>query len=86
MFKPDKNNIHRLRNGMTRRDVVAVCGEPDDTGGTSRKYPVPSVYKYDFGIYNVQLFFGPGADDGLLWATYYNPEGERVELSLTKVK
>ncbi len=32
--------------GMTRDQVRAVLGEPDDTGGTSRKQRIPSVWKY----------------------------------------
>lgn len=33
--------------GMTREELVDTLGEPDAKGVTSRKYPTPSVFKYD---------------------------------------
>jgi hypothetical protein len=33
--------------GMSRDQVRAILGEPDDTGGTSRRHPTPSIWKYD---------------------------------------
>ena len=35
-----------LSKGMTRTEVVTVLGEPDNTGGTSRKYRTPCIYVY----------------------------------------
>lgn len=32
--------------GMTRQELEAVLGIPDDVGGTSRKYRIPSILKY----------------------------------------
>ena len=32
--------------GMTRDEVVAALGPPDDMGATSRKYRTPSIYRY----------------------------------------
>jgi hypothetical protein len=32
--------------GMTRDEVRAVLGEPDDVGGTSRRYKIPLIWKY----------------------------------------
>jgi hypothetical protein len=36
----------RLRLGMTRQELEAALGIPDEVGGTSRKYQVPSIWKY----------------------------------------
>jgi hypothetical protein len=31
---------------MSREEIVAVLGQPDDVGVTSRKYRTPAIYKY----------------------------------------
>ena len=31
---------------MTRAELRGLLGNPDDEGGTSRKYRTPSIYKY----------------------------------------
>src|SRR5690242_18592219 len=36
----------RVRLGMTRAELHGILGPPDDEGGTSRKYRIPSIYKY----------------------------------------
>ena len=41
--------------GKTRKEVIDLLGKPDDTGGTSRKYPTPSVFLYG----NYEIHFGP---------------------------
>ena len=41
--------------GISREELVALLGEPDDVGGTSRKYRTPGVYKYD----DVEFHFAP---------------------------
>lgn len=41
--------------GMTRDEVVAVLGEPDDKSIGTRKYPTPAVYKYG----QIELHFQP---------------------------
>jgi hypothetical protein len=40
---------------MTRGELRAVLGEPDDVGVTSRKYPVPCDWKYG----DVEFVFPP---------------------------
>jgi O-acetyl-ADP-ribose deacetylase (regulator of RNase III) len=35
-----------IREGMTRAELRALLGDPDDVGGTSRKYREPSLWKY----------------------------------------
>lgn len=47
--------VAKLRQGMNREEVVSAIGEPEDKGGTSRKYKTPSVYKYG----DLQLWFEP---------------------------
>ena len=32
--------------GMTRLSLFWLLGRPDGFGGTSRKYPLPSIYQY----------------------------------------
>ena len=36
----------QIRLGMTRDELHAVLGEPDDVGLTSNRYPVPCDWKY----------------------------------------
>ena len=38
--------ISPIRMDMTREEVRAVLGEPDDVGGTSRKHRTPAIWKY----------------------------------------
>jgi hypothetical protein len=47
--------LAKIRVGMSREEVVAALGQPDDVGGTSRKYKTPSIYKYG----EIELFFEP---------------------------
>jgi hypothetical protein len=42
-----------VRIGMAREQVREHLGEPDDMGGTSRKYRTPCVWKYG----EIELFF-----------------------------
>lgn len=39
-------DVNLLRIGMSREEVVTLFGEPEIKGGTSRKYPIPSVFRY----------------------------------------
>jgi len=54
----------KLRVGMSREEVLALLGPPDDVGGTSRKYREPAIFKYG----QVELHFEPGKDGRLLRA------------------
>jgi hypothetical protein len=38
--------VQKVKIGMTREEVRAALGEPDATGATSRKYPIPAIWKY----------------------------------------
>jgi hypothetical protein len=39
-------DICPLRLGMSREQLRAIFGEPDDTSVTSRRRPTPSIWKY----------------------------------------
>jgi len=54
-------DICPVRLGMSRDEVRAVLGDPEDTGGTSRKHSTPAIWKYD----ELEFHFGPGPDDHL---------------------
>lgn len=49
----------------TRQEILNIFGEPDDIGVTSRKYPVPSVFKYG----DIEIHFGPRARD-MAWMVF----------------
>jgi molybdopterin-guanine dinucleotide biosynthesis protein A len=57
--------VGNVKIGMSREQVVAVLGPPDDVGGTSRRHRTPSVYKYG----DIELFFGH-SKLGKLWMAY----------------
>lgn len=58
-------DICPLRLGMTRAELKAVIGEPDDVGGTSRRWRTPAIYKYA----ELEFHFGLGPQ-GLLELIY----------------
>jgi len=64
--------VEKLRVGMSRQEVLAVLGSPDDVGGTSRKYREPSIFKYG----EIELHFERGKDGRLLRA--YTEDGQGV--------
>jgi hypothetical protein len=68
--------LNRIRIGMTRDEVTAVLGPPDDVGGTSRKYRTPSIYKY--GV--IELHFEPWKSGKLVMAYTEDEEGNGVVL------
>lgn len=39
-------DICPIRLGMTRDEIRASLGEPDDVGGITRKHKLPSIWKY----------------------------------------
>jgi hypothetical protein len=57
--------------GITREELKDRLGEPNDLGGTSRKYKTPCVYKYN----GVQFFFGPRANDTLVMIGFDDESG-----------
>ena len=65
-FSPMYISLHRfletgalgdLRVKISVEQVCALLGTPDDMGGTSRKYPSPTIYVYG----SVELFFAQKA-------------------------
>jgi len=47
--------LSRVSVGMTRDEVVAALGPPDDMAGTTRKYRTPRVYRYG----RIEVYFEP---------------------------
>ena len=54
-------DICPVRLGMTRDELKAILGEPDDVGGTSRKQRTPVIWKYD----ELEFYFDKGPDGKL---------------------
>jgi hypothetical protein len=59
--------MKNIELGMTREEVVAILGEPQMAGGTSRKYPVPSIYVYP----TQELVFEPWKNGSLIKIKQY---------------
>ena len=60
--------VAKLALGMTRKEVREALGDPDQTGGETRKHPIPSVYRYEAEPpWHIQICFGPGQGDGLFF-------------------
>jgi hypothetical protein len=55
--------VEKLKIGMKREEVVALFGEPDMKGATSRKYPTPSVFRYGL----IEFHFAPWKNGGLVF-------------------
>lgn len=69
--------MNEIELGMTREEVIAILGEPDVKGGTSRKYPIPHVFKYG----DIELWFLSGTA-GTLYAIW----NERIEKIIRQVE
>ncbi|MBW3624140.1 MAG: hypothetical protein KY468_12100 [Armatimonadetes bacterium] len=65
-----------LHRGLSKEEVVHMLGEPEEAGGTSRKYPRPSIYLYG----TLELFFRQARPADLI--DVYWEAGERGELRL----
>ena len=57
----ETGNISPLRLGMSRDELRALFGDPDDVGGTSRRQRTPTVWLYG----TIEFHFGSGPDAGL---------------------
>jgi hypothetical protein len=66
--------LNSIRLGMTREEVVATLGIPDDVSTPSRRDRLPAIYKYG----DIELYFGPGKV-GKLWMAYTEVETEDGE-------
>jgi len=64
--------VSRVRIGMTRDEVLAVLGVPDDTSIPRRKNLEPDIFKYG----EIELHFG---ESGKLWLVYTEVCGEDGE-------
>lgn len=68
--------LSNLRLGMTREEVVSAVGEPDDTGGTSRKHKTTTIYKYG----DVEVHFELSKTGGLTLVYKEEEDGTPVVL------
>jgi hypothetical protein len=74
--------VGKVRVGMTREEVVAALGQPDDFSVLSRSEHRPAIYKYG----DIELYFEPGKA-GTLYMAYTEietKEGERQGVVLLK--
>jgi hypothetical protein len=72
-------DICPIRLGMSRVEVRAIFGDPEDTGGTSQKYPTPAIWKYG----GLEFHFGSKPDDNL--SLIYMERNEGVQISISAV-
>jgi hypothetical protein len=68
--------VDKLRVGMTREEVAEAVGPPDDTGGTSRKYKTPAIFRYG----QIELCFQPWKTGRLTMAFTEDQDGNGVVL------
>lgn len=74
--------VSRIRIGMTRDEVVAVLGEPEDVSTPSRKHRIPAIYKYG----DIELHFEPENSGklGLVYKEVKTQDGGRQGVVLLK--
>lgn len=72
-------DICPLRLGMTRDELKAVLGEPDDVGGTSRRWRTPAIYKYA----DLEFHFGLGLQGRL--TLIYQERDNVPEISIQRL-
>jgi len=72
-------DICPIRLGMSRGEVRAIFGDPEDTGGTSRKHPTAAIWKYG----GLEFHFGSEPDDNL--SLIYMERNEVVQISISTV-
>ena len=61
---------------MTRQEVIGILGEPDESGGVSRKYRSPSILKYSC----VEAHFESWSQGGLKCLYMENEDGIGITL------
>jgi hypothetical protein len=73
----ESGDICPIRLGMSRDELRAILGSPDDTGGTSRRHRTAAIWKYN----ELEFHFGSGPDDSL--RLIYLERDDVVELSIS---
>ena len=63
-------DICPLSLGMSREELRRLFGDPEVTGGTSRKHRTPAIWKYG----DLEFHFGLRAEDPL-WLIYMERDG-----------
>ena len=64
---------------MSRDELRAIFGQTEVTGGTSCKYPTPTIWKYG----ELEFHFGSKADDKL--SLIYMEQDEIVRISISMI-
>jgi len=64
-------DICPVRLGLPREELRSILGDPDDFGGTSRKHPLPRVWKYG----HLEFHFGDSSAHGLCLIYQDAPDG-----------
>ena len=64
-----------VRLGMKREEIRELLGEPDDTGGTSRKHRIPQIWKYG----EVELHFALSGELSLIY--WDDPGGNSIAVN-----
>jgi len=72
-------DICPLALGMTRAELKAALGEPDDVGGTSRRWRTPAIYRYA----DVEFHFDQGPQGTL--ALIYQERGDIAQISVPRL-
>ena len=67
----ETGDIHPVRLGMSREELIVVLGEPDDTGAASRRRRTPAILVYG----SLEFHFGTSVGDGLVCIYEDDPSG-----------
>ena len=71
--------IDRSILGLTRDQIEARLGPPDDVGGVSRKHPKPKIWLYG----STEINFSPKTH--LVWMLFDDPEKGGTGITTIKI-
>ena len=73
-------DICPIRLGMSRDEVRAIIGQPDDVGGTSGKRGAPAIWVYA----GLEFHFNPTTGDELFLISPWDTAEGVVETSISR--